>query len=139
MSETRYLKAMWVGIEAQEPGPLTAKYGIYERKMIGVVIRSVRLRQCGHFMFGTVSIGGQKMSAGGAEDRIFPFHHVTLEPGAAPPRDMVPALGFCRNGNGYAFMYRGQPCTIEGAAVHGMDAGFVPVPDSEIPERWEVK
>lgn len=131
----RYLKAMWVGIEKK----LTQAQGIYDRKMIGVVIRSAHLRQLGHFMFGRVSINGKKMWAGGAEDRIFPFHHVTLEADEPEPKDMVRALGFCKDHNGYAFDYKGTPCTIEKAAICGMDQGFVPVSPDNIPERWEVK
>ena len=131
--------AIWVGIEQKVHGSLTESHGIWDRKMVGVVIRSAYCRALGHFMYCKVSINGKKMWAGGAEDRIFPFHHVTLEPDEKPPKDMVPALGFCRSGNGYAFDYKGTPCVITRAASCGMEAGFEPVEASEIPDKWEVK
>jgi len=133
-----YLPAMWVGIEQKVPGDLTMQYDIYDRKMIGVVIRSAYCRPLGHFMYCRVSINGCRVWAGGGEDRIFPFHHVTLECGEKPPRDMVPALGFCRGGNGYAFDYKGTPCLITAAAKCGMDAGFTPVSPDEIPDEWKI-
>jgi hypothetical protein len=128
---------MWIGIEQKQrregpdhyPSPL----------MIGVVIRAGRGRQLGHFMYWSVSINGEKKWAGGAEDRIFPFHHVTLEHFETPPADMVPALGFCNDGNGYAFDYKGRPCIITKAAHCGMDEGFEPVPEERWPAKWEVK
>jgi hypothetical protein len=135
----KYLSAMWVGIQKKYPGRLTPKYNIWDEKMIGVVIRSARLKQLGHFMYGQVSINGKKMWAGGAEDRIFPFHHVTLEHYERGPKDMVPALGFCRDGNGYAFNYKGAPCIITKAAVCGMDQAFEVVPPENHPDVWEVK
>jgi len=134
-----YLKAMWVGIQKKFPCDLTREYKIYDELMIGVVIRSAYLRPLGHFMYGRVSINGKKVWAGGAEDRIFPFHHITLEPDEKPPKDMVPALGFCRSGNGYAFDYKGTPCLITKAAVCGMEQSFEPVPPDEIPDQWKVK
>lgn len=135
----RYLKAMWVGIEKKFPERLTMQYDIYDKRMIGVVIRSAYLRPLGHFMYCKVSIKGKKMWAGGAEDRIFPFHHITLECGENAPKDMVPALGFCNDGNDYAFDYKGKPCIITKAAVCGMDQGFEPVPEERWPEKWEIK
>lgn len=136
---TYRLKAMWVGIQQKCTGPLTEQHGIWDEKMVGVVIRAARLRPLGHFMYAQVSINGKRMWAGGAEDRIFPFHHVTLPPNEPLPKDMIPALGFCKSGNGYAFDYKGTPCLIEKAAICGKDAALTPVPSEEIPEVWEVK
>jgi hypothetical protein len=136
-----YLKAMWVGIEQKQAQTiqeqLERKY--QDRKMVGVVIRSGYGKQCGHFMYWTVSINGKKVTASGAEDRIFPFHHVTLEPYDPLPKDMIPALGFCNDGNDYAFNYKGKPCIITKAAICGMEHGFEPVPKDRWPEKWEVK
>jgi hypothetical protein len=133
---SRYLSAIWVGIQQKVPGKLTESHGIYDEKMIGVVVRSAYCRPLGHFMYCRVSINGRKMWAGGAEDGIFPFHHITLALGEQPPKDMVPALGFCRSGNGYAFNYKGRPCVITKPAVRGMEEGFEPVAESEIPDEW---
>lgn len=135
---SRYLSKMWVGIEQK----IKTLHGVEwreERKMIGVVIRSGRGTQCGHFMFWDVSISGKKMTASGAEDRIFPFHYVTLEHGENPPKDMIPALGFCNDGNDYAFNYNGRPCIITKAAMCGMEQAFEPVPPERCPEKWEIK
>jgi len=76
---------------------------------IGVVHRSGVVKECGHFCYVETSINGRKVTAGGAEDRIYPFHSVTWEDiGMLQPKDMVPALGFCKDGSTYAFYYEGQ-------------------------------
>lgn len=130
---------MWIGIEQKYPnGPGETIFHCTGRKIIGVVIRSARLKQQGHFTYARVSICGKEMWAGGAEDRIFPFHYVTLEAGAAVPRDMIPALGWCQDQNNYAFLYKNQPHIIAKAAVCGKDAALVPVAPENIPLAWKL-
>jgi hypothetical protein len=137
----KYLSAMWVGIQQKQTQTfmerVERKYE--DRKMIGVVIRAAYLRPLGHFMYGKVSINGEKVWAGGAEDRTFGFHYVTLEAHEKPPRDMVPALGWCKGGNNYAFNYKGAPHIITKAAVYGMEVAFESVPPENHPDQWEVK
>jgi len=91
----------WIGIEKDDD-------------CIGLVARAGRLLPCGHFMYIRVSVNGKRVLAGGAEDRIYPFHSVQWEEiDYRQPKDMIPAIGWCKDKNTYAFfkpddLYKGQ-------------------------------
>lgn len=98
MSYTWRAKSAWIGIKDDATG-----------ECVGAVLRSGRVRQCGHFCFVDVQINGRKVMASGAEDRIYPFHTVKLsEIGGVLPRDAVECLGFAADGNTLAFLYEGR-------------------------------
>lgn len=97
MSEYRwYVKNMWCGVEGPEP----------ELRMLGIIKRSGWCHAIGHFCHVKVNVNGKAVWASGAEDRIFPFHHVQWKDiGEKAPKDMVRALGWCLDKNTYAFLY----------------------------------
>jgi len=132
----------WIGIENDtgvEPvgdlPEITRKMTIIGKPAgcIGVIIRSGRVQACGQFCFVNVSVNGKKVIASGAEDRIYPFHSVKLSEIGAVPKDMIPALGFSKDGNTYCFLYKGRVVAIDGPGKDGPDKSLVDVPQ----EHWQ--
>ncbi len=119
---SRYVKGMYFGIRDDN------------RDIIGIVKRSGRVRILGHFGFVEISVNGHKAWAGGAEDRIFPFHSVDLkEIGGKTPKDMIPALGWCDDGNTYAFEHKGEPVFVaRGVALVGVPPGVKVKPKESV-------
>jgi len=79
------------------------------REVIGVIRRSGPVDQCGHFCYVDVQVEGKKVTASGAEDRIYPFHSIRLD---HLPKGGYPALGWCRDHNTYAFLVDGKVCEV---------------------------
>lgn len=148
MSEYSWkVKAAWIGIENDTgrepvaapgetlPEPTRTMTVLHEPAgCVGVVVRSGRVQACGHFCYVDVQIGGCKVTASGAEDRIYPFHSVKLsELGGVCPKGMIPALGFALDGNTYCFLYTGRVVSLVGPAKDGLDKALAPVD----PELWQ--
>jgi len=127
-----YLPKMWVGIVDDRED----KYG---GPLIGVVIRSARVRALGHFCHCQVSLNGRRVWASGAEDRIFPFHSVNLtEIGGTPPKDMkTTGLGWATDGNRYCFRYGDRIVEVGRAATAGYDEGLVDVDPTLWKAEWK--
>ncbi len=101
MSEYRWrvVKA-WIGVVRR----IKDERGLFQDdKLLGVILRSGVVQACGHFCSVTVSVGGKKYMASGAEDRIYPFHSIKLENGEPTPKLELEAMGWCKDGNTYAF------------------------------------
>lgn len=71
--------------------------------LIGVIKRSGICRALGHFCNVEVQVDGKKYFASDAEARIFPFHSIDLKD-AKEPKLLLRALGWCNDGNTYAFV-----------------------------------
>lgn len=94
-----YVKQIWFGVEGPKP----------DLPMIGIIKRSGRVKQLGHFCHVKISVNGRKVWASGAEDRTFYMHLVEWDDiGQMVPRDLIPALGWCKGGNLYAFLHEGK-------------------------------
>jgi hypothetical protein len=126
MSEYRWnVKGIWVGIEGPEP----------DRKLQGVIQRSGVCHQLGHFCHVKVSVNGRKVWASGAEDRTFYFHVVEWKDiGGVAPKDMVPALGWCKGGHLFAFKHEGK-IVATGRGVDGKGL-FIPIERELWQEDW---
>ena len=96
MSEYRwYVKKAWIGVMRR----IRDERGLFkEDKLLGVIRRSGTVRAVGHFCHITVSIGGWKYIASGAEDRIFPFHSIKLEGDAPAPKLELEYVGWSKDG-----------------------------------------
>lgn len=87
-------------------------------ELIGVIRRSGWCYALGHFCHVKVSINGKEKWASGAEDRIHPFHSVSLEAGEKWPKFELRAIGWCKDGNTFAFMNRaGKVVDIDGNKI----------------------
>lgn len=116
------VKQIWIGIEGPKP----------DCKLQGVVRRSGTCHQLGHFCHVKVSINGRKVWASGAEDRTFYFHLVEwADIGGEAPKNMTPALGWCKGGNLFAFKHDGKIVST-GRDEQGHST-FIPVD----PELWQ--
>lgn len=113
---TRRVKGMLFGVEHPET-----------RQVLGVIRRSGPVSQCGHFCYVDVSVEGKKVTASGAEDRIFPFHSVRLD---HLPEGGWPALGWCKDRNTFAFLVDGMVCEV----VNGRD--FEPIKEEIWQPEW---
>lgn len=122
MSEYRwYVKQAWIGVVDTND------------TLLGVIRRSGWVQAVGHFCFIDVSVCGKKYAASGAEDRIYPFHHITLKPGDTPPVLELIAIGWCKDKNTYAFKNkRGEfvKLVAAGAATNNTEI----IPDANQPE-----
>jgi hypothetical protein len=100
MSEYSWdVRGIWFGVEGPKP----------DLPMLGIIKRSGRVRQLGHFCHVKISVNGKKVWASGAEDRTFYMHLVGWKDvGGYIPKDMIPALGWCKGGNTYAFLHEGK-------------------------------
>jgi hypothetical protein len=94
-----YVKQIWFGVEGPKP----------DVPMLGIIKRSGQCKALGHFCHVKISVNGKRVWASGAEDRIFYMHLVEWHDiGSYVPRDMIPALGWCKGGNCYAFLHEGK-------------------------------
>lgn len=94
-----YVKQIWFGVEGPRP----------DLPMLGIIKRSGQCKATGHFCHVEISVNGRKVWAGGAEDRTFYMHLVDwYDIGMYPPRGMIPALGWCKSKNLYAFLHEGK-------------------------------
>jgi len=94
-----YVKQIWFGIE----GPK------YDAPMLGIIKRSGMCKALGHFCHVKIPVNGKKVWASGAEDRTFYMHLVSWEDlDGKIPKDMIPALGWNKDGNTYCFFKDGQ-------------------------------
>lgn len=112
---------MWCGIEGPEP----------ELRMLGIIRRSGWCHAIGHFCHVKVSVNGKAVWASGAEDRIFPFHHVQWRDiGEVAPKAMTPALGWCLDHNTYAFL---SDCCVR---IPGPQGAWEDVPEGIWQPEW---
>jgi hypothetical protein len=117
MSEYRWwTRHAWIGVQNAEG------------KLLGVIARSGVVRALGHFCHVTVHVNGKEKIASNQEARIFPFHSITLEPGEREPKYILRALGWCKDGNTYAYRHvaGGYLCKLDGHFNAG-DKAFGPV------------
>lgn len=93
------VRQIWFGVEGPEP----------DRKMLGIIKRSGRVKQLGHFCHVKISVNGKKVWASGAESRTFYIHLVEWNDiGGYVPKDMIPALGWTNDGNTYCVLHEGE-------------------------------
>jgi hypothetical protein len=136
MSEYRwYVRKAWIGVKTQPPyvwhdGSIHP--GIYDDVLVGVIRRSGWVMAVGHFCCVKITYKGRWRLASGAEDRIYPFHSIKLDPGEEPGKLELVHLGFCNDGNTAAFRNK------KGEIVEIIDAGCKPDNTRLIPkERWK--
>lgn len=104
MSEYRwYVRKAWIGVQVQVKDERMTSMELYDRELVGVIRRSGWVRALGQFCHLYVSYMGKKRYAAGAEDRIFPFHSLTLEIGEKPGELELVYLGWCTDHNTPAF------------------------------------
>lgn len=111
------VRQIWFGVEGPKP----------ELPMLGIIKRSGQCRALGHFCHVKISVNGKKVWASGAEDRTFYIHLVTWDDiGRVIPKDMIPALGWGADGNGYYCLHKGE------VVEYGSGGSLHPVS----PEKW---
>ncbi len=127
MSEYRwYVRQMWIGVRVAVPKPwITSDY--HASELVGVIIRSGHVRAVGHFCHTYVSYLGKKRYAAGAEDRIYPFHSLTLEPGEEPKKLELVFIGWCSDKDTPAFITGSfTPLSLVGAAKDPDNVEVIP-------------
>jgi len=133
MSEYRwYVKQAWIGVQVQVRNERMTGMEYYDRELVGVIRRSGHVQASGHFCHLYVSYMGRKRYAAGAEDRIFPFHSLTLDVGETPGELELVHLGWCTDHSTPAFRdKRGRIVRITGAGKE--DDNTRPIPG----ELWQ--
>jgi hypothetical protein len=148
MSEYSWpIKGAWIGIENDTEKEPEGDLPLPTRKMtvlrgipggcIGVIIRSGQVRALGHFCHVKVSVNGKKVWAGGAEDRIYPFHSVKLSEIGGVPEGMIPALGFAKDHNTYCFLYQKRIVRLSGPGKDGPEKSMEAVPEELWQDDWK--
>ena len=116
------VRNIWFGVE----GPEDAGWPV-----LGIIKRSGRVQQLGHFCHVKISVNGMRVWASGAEDRIFYMHLVRWKDiGGQLPKDMIPALGWSCDGNRYVFLHESQ------IVVAGSSGTVIPLEKSFWNESW---
>lgn len=141
------VKGAWIGVENDTEKEPEGDLPEVTRKMcvlrnipggcIGVIIRSGQVRALGHFCYVKVPVNGKKVWAGGAEDRIYPFHSVKLSEIGRVPKDMIPALGFAKDHETYCFLYKSRVVKLVGPGKEGADKSVEDVPEELWQEGWK--